>query len=219
MEKYTIENPYRAFLRDNILGEEFPVTPGKAYRISAKIKRISGKTNLQGGIWYSSQTEGVSHDGYMGEFKEFIGYDNGYKFARKDIIVPKGKIKGKFYFQIEQSHQGGTTSFFIAEISIEELNNNKNNAGYYLFIKNSKLFSGSPFNYKNKKTNLKIINDEIVIIMDIKEKSLKFLIDKESDNIYEDSKNIYYKDIQTDNPFFPTLLLYDENDSVVFLEQ
>ena len=219
VEKYTIENPYRAVLRDNIIGEEFPVIPGKTYRILAKIKRISGDINLQGGIWYTSQTKGESHDGYSDEFKEFISYDNGFKLARKDIKVPEGKIKGKFFFQIEQPHIGGTTSFFIADISIEELNNNKSMVGNYLFLKNSKLFSGAPFNYKNKKTDLKIINDEIVIIMDMKEKTLKFIIDKETEINYEDSKNIYYKDIQVDNPLFPTVLLYDENDSIAFLEQ
>ena len=220
VEKYTTENPYRAVLRDNIIGEEFPVTPGKTYRILAKIKRISGDINLQGGIWYTSQTKGESHDGYSDEFKEFISYDNGFKLAQKDIKVPEGKIKGKFFFQIEQPHIGGTTSFFIADISIEELNNkNKSNVGYYLFLKNSKLFSGAPFNYKNKKTDLKIINDEIVIIMDMKEKTLKFIIDKDIEINHEDSKNIYYKDIQVDNPLFPTVLLYDENDSIAFLEQ
>ena len=219
VEKYTTENPYRAVLRDNIIGEEFPVTPGKTYRILAKIKRISGDINLQGGIWYTSQTKGESHDGYSDEFKEFISYDNGFKLARKDIKVPEGKIKGKFFFQIEQPHIGGTTSFFIADISIEELNNNKSMVGNYLFLKNSKLFSGAPFNYKNKKTDLKIINDEIVIIMDMKEKTLKFIIDKEIEINYEDSKNICYKDIQVDNPLFPTVLLYDENDSIAFLEQ
>ena len=219
VEKYTIENPYRAVLRDNIIGEEFPVIPGKTYRILAKIKRISGDINLQGGIWYTSQTKGQSWDGCIGEFKEFISYDNGFKLALKDIKVPEGKIKGKFFFQIEQPHIGGTTSFFIADISIEELNNNKSMVGNYLFLKNSKLFSGAPFNYKNKKTDLKIINDEIVIIMDMKEKTLKFIIDKETEINYEDSKNIYYKDIQVDNPLFPTVLLYDENDSIAFLEQ
>ena len=219
VEKYTTENPYRAVLRDNILGEEFPVTPGKTYRILAKIKRISGDINLQGGIWYTSQTKGESHDEYSGEFKELRSYENGYKMAMKDIKVPEGKIKGKFFFQIQQPHQGGTTSFFIADILIQELNNNKSIVGYYLFLKNSKLFSGAPFNYKNKKTELKIIDDEVVIVMDMKEKTLKFIIDKENDNIHEDSKNIYYKDIQIDNPLFPTLLLYDENDSVAFLEQ
>ena len=55
--------------------------------------------------------------------------------------------------------------------------------------------------------------------MDMKEKTLKFIIDKETEINYEDSKNIYYKDIQVDNPLFPTVLLYDENDSIAFLEQ
>ena len=141
----------------------------------------------------------------------------------KEIKVPEGKIKGKIFFQIEQPHQGGSTSFFIADISIKQLTeNNENNIkdfGYYLFVKNSSLYFGAPFNYKNKKTDLYINKDEIKIIMDMKEKTLKFIINEEGESDDENDKGSEYKNIPIEKPLFPTILLYDENDSVVFLEQ
>ena len=223
VEKYTIDNPYRAILRDNVIGEEFQVIPGKTYKISAKIKRISGAINLQGGIFYTSQKNGTCSDGYGGEFKELISFENGFKLIEKEIKVPEGKIKGKIFFQIEQPHQGGSTSFFIADISIKQLTeNNENNIkdfGYYLFVKNSSLYFGAPFNYKNKKTDLYINKDEIKIIMDMKEKTLKFIINEEGESDDENDKGSEYKNIPIEKPLFPTILLYDENDSIVFLEE
>ena len=51
-----------------------------------------------------------------------ISYENGFKLPKKkDITVPEGKMKGKIFFQIEQAHQGGSTSFFIAGVSIKQL--------------------------------------------------------------------------------------------------
>ena len=223
IEKYTIDNPYRAVLRDNIMGEEFPVIPGKTYKISAKIKRISGDIILQGGIFYTSQKSGTCADGYGGEFKELVSYENGFKLTEKDITVPEGKIKGKIFFQIDQAHQGGSTSFFIADISIKQLSqnneNNKTDFGYYLFLKNSSLFFGEPFNYNNKKTSLILNKDEIKIIMDMKEKTFKFILNEQSESIDKNNKEFEYKDIPIEKPLFPTIILYDENDSVVFLEE
>ena len=130
-------------------------------------------------------------------------------------------MKGKFFFQIDQEHQGGSTSFFISDISISIINqkNVNNICGYYLYLKNSSFYSGIPFNYQNKKTTLNIIKNEVTIIMDMEKKTLKFIIDKEKKNTDKYAKDIYYENIPIEKPLFPTLLLYDENDSLVFLEQ
>lgn len=50
VENYTMEKPYRAYLRDNIIGEEFNITSGATYRIFATAKRLCGNMFLQGGI-------------------------------------------------------------------------------------------------------------------------------------------------------------------------
>ena len=128
----------------------------------------------------------------------------------KEIKVPEGKIKGKIFFQIEQPHQGGSTSFFIADISIKQLTeNNENNIkdfGYYLFVKNSSLYFGEPFNYKDKKTGLDINRDEIKIIMDMKANTVKFIINDEDESDDENDKGLEYKNIPIEKPLFPTIL-------------
>ena len=152
-----------------------------------------------------------------------VSYENGFKLTEKDITVPEGKIKGKIFFQIEQAHQGGSTSYFIADISIKQLSQNNENIikdyGYYLFLKNSSIFFGEPFNYNYKKTGLNINKEEIKIIMDLKEKTLKFILNEQSESIDENNKGFEYKNIPIEKPLFPTILLYDENDSIVFLEE
>lgn len=51
--------------------------------------------------------------------------------------------------------------------------------------------------------------------MDMKKRTLKFIIDNEDKN----DNDSLYNNIPIEKPLFPTLLLYNENDSLVFLEQ
>ena len=81
--------------------------------------------------------------------------------------------------------------------------------GWYLSCKNLKLYSGPPHNYK-KRTNLGK-KDEILIIMNMKNGTLKFITDK------EDNEN-YYTNIPLDKPITPSVILFDPNDSVEIME-
>ena len=81
-----------------------------------------------------------------------------------------------------------------------------NNYGWYFNCNNSKLRSGPPHNYSID-SNLGKVKDEIILIMDMKKKSLKFIINNED-------KGESYNDIPTDSPIAPAVLLCDENDSV-----
>ena len=83
------------------------------------------------------------------------------------------------------------------------------------FLKNSTLYSDLPYYYRNKKTNLKTIEHEVTIIMDMKKRTLKFLIDNEDKN----DNDSLYNNIPIEKPLYPTIILYNENDSLVFLEQ
>lgn len=83
--------------------------------------------------------------------------------------------------------------------------------GWYFNIYNSKLYSGPPFNYYGKVTNLKKAKNEIILIMDMNERSLKFIIDGED-------KGESYKDIPLDKPIAPAIFLYDKEDTVEILE-
>ena len=90
-----------------------------------------------------------------------------------------------------------------------------NTHGWYLYCFKSydhpPLYSGPPFNYNYKQTNLNKVKDEIIIIMNTKTRSLKFIIDNED-------KGESYTNIPLEKPIFPAVLLYDTNDSVQISE-
>jgi len=85
-----------------------------------------------------------------------------------------------------------------------------NTCGWYFYLCNSYLWSGPPHNY-NKKTNLMSNKDEIIVIMNMNKRTLKFVINNED-------KGESYTDIPIDKPLFPAVLLYHQNDSVEIIE-
>ena len=98
----------------------------------------------------------------------------------------------------------------IAPIDFD-LNSSIYNYGWYLNFNDSKLYSGAPHNYEGKETDLNKIKDEVKIIMNMNEKTLKFIIDNED-------KGVTYKDIPINKPLSPAILLYNTDDSVEILE-
>ena len=88
---------------------------------------------------------------------------------------------------------------------------NYEKSGWYLFCYNSCLYSGPPFNYKDKSSGLSKINEEITVIMNMKKKTLKFKINNED-------KGDSYINIPTDKPIFPAVLLCSLNDSIEITE-
>jgi hypothetical protein len=85
--------------------------------------------------------------------------------------------------------------------------NSYNTCGWYFYCYNSTLYSGPPFNYINKNTNLSKVNNEIIVVMNMKKRTLKFIINNED-------KGESYTDIPMDKPIYPAVFLYDTNDSV-----
>ena len=78
------------------------------------------------------------------------------------------------------------------------------NYGWYYYLYNSKFSSGPPYNY-NKVTNLPNKKNEIEVIMDMNQKTLKFVIGDKADS---------YNDIPIDKPLSPAIFLYHINDSI-----
>ncbi len=76
----------------------------------------------------------------------------------------------------------------------------ENNSGWYFAYDNSKLYSG-----------LRKVNDDIIIVMDMKKGTLKFIINNED-------KGESYTNIPLDKPLTPAVLLKDTNDSVSIYE-
>ena len=86
-----------------------------------------------------------------------------------------------------------------------------NNYGWYYWCCNVTLFSGPPHNYQYQKSNIKSKRNEIKIVMNMKKRTLKFIIDNED-------KGESYTDIPFDKPISPSVILYHTNDSIEILD-
>ena len=87
--------------------------------------------------------------------------------------------------------------------------------GWYFYCytgySNPTLYSGPPYNYRAKETNLNKVKDEIIVIMNMNKRTLKFIIDNED-------KGESFKDIPIDKPIAPAVFLYYANDSIEITE-
>ena len=101
----------------------------------------------------------------------------------------------------------------VASSDFDIYSSSYNTCGWYLYCYNSPptLYSGPPFNYDYVKTNLSSIKDELVIVMNMKKRTLKFIINNED-------KGDSYNDIPMDKPLYPAVLLYNKDDSVEITE-
>ena len=88
-----------------------------------------------------------------------------------------------------------------------------NNCGWYFYCYNSTLYSGPPFYYNNSNTNLSQVNvnDEIIIVMNMNKRTLKFILNNED-------KGDSYSKIPVDKPIYPAVFLLDTNDSIEITE-
>ena len=115
---YTTSSPYTAGVRDHILGNEFNITAETTYRVFVTAKRTKGNLDMQGGLWYTAQSSGNGYDGYSGAFTLAESLSDGWARYYKDVTVPTGKTKAKFYIQLNQTSDNYTTSWSIADISV-----------------------------------------------------------------------------------------------------
>ena len=95
----------------------------------------------------------------------------------------------------------------VAPIDFDINSSNYDNCGWYIACDNSKLYSGPPFKYSGQKTNLNNVKDEIVVVMNMKRRTLKFIINNED-------KGDTYNNIPIDKPLFPAIFLVEKDDSV-----
>ena len=99
----------------------------------------------------------------------------------------------------------------VAPINFDINSSTYFNCGWYMYCYsgnlNPVLWSGPPHNYSCKRTDLNKVKDEVLVIMDMNTRTLKFIIDN-------NDKGNSYTDIPIDKPIFPAVLLYDKDDSV-----
>ena len=95
----------------------------------------------------------------------------------------------------------------VAPSDFDINSSNHSTCGCYFYCYNSTLYSGPPLNYSKKETNLGKVDNEIIIVMNMKKRSLKFIIDGED-------KGDSYTDISMDKSLYPAVLLCFTNESV-----
>ena len=198
------------------------------YRTSNKINIIFSPSQY----FLNNFLESIKSFGKIDEYKySFKEFPTDNKEDKKFIITGKDK---NIITKIGKSENVGTICEFELDKSIEEhkwkikflktknkninvgvasidfdfhSNHNFDSNGWYLYCKELTLFSGLPFKYSYKKTNFDKLKDEIVVVINMKKRTLKFIINNED-------KGDSYKDIPIDKPIYPAVLLYDVDDSV-----
>ena len=92
-----------------------------------------------------------------------------------------------------------------------DINSSFYRCGWYCHCYDSTLYSGPPHNYSDKNLGLSSVKDEIIVVMNMKKRTLKFIINNED-------KGDSYTNVPIDKPLFPAVLLYNQNDSVEISE-
>ena len=99
----------------------------------------------------------------------------------------------------------------VAPIDFDINSSDYSTCGWYFYCYNSTLYSGPPFNYSHVNSNLSQVKDEVIIVMNVKRRTLKFIINNED-------KGDSYTNIPIDKPIYPAVCLSTTNDSVEISE-
>ena len=134
-------------------------------------------------------------DGWMGTICENILENNK---------IYRWKIK---ILQTQKNH----IMVGIAPVDFDINLSDYNNCGYYFYFYNSTLYSGPPFSFYGENSFLSKLKEEddneIIVIANLKKRTLKFIINGED-------KGESYKDIPKDKLLSPSVILYNQNDSI-----
>ena len=143
--------------------------------------------------------------GYKNNIITKTGY-NGWMGTICETELDKSIEEHKWKIKILKS-ENKSIMVGVAPIDFDILSSTQNTCGWYLSCDNSKLYSGPPFKYDCVKTNLSKVKDEVVIVMNMKKRTLKFIINNED-------KGDSYNDIPIDKSIFPAVCLVHKDDSI-----
>ena len=140
------------------------------------------------------------------------GDNNGYMGTLCEDELDKKIEEHRWKIKILKSFQN-SIMVGVAPGDFDICSSNYKTCGWYLFCYSSppKLFSGPPYNYYNYKTDLRNVTNEVVVVMNMKKRTLKFIINSED-------KGDSYHNIPIDKPLFPAVLLLNTGDSVEISE-
>ena len=122
--------------------------------------------------------------------------------------LEKSKVH-KWKIKILKTHSNRQIMVGVAPIDFNINTSSYNTYGWYYDIRNY-LFSGPPHNY-NANVNLGEAKDEIIVVMNMIEGSLKFIINNQD-------KGNSYTNIPLDKPIAPAVLMKNTNDSLEICE-
>ena len=143
--------------------------------------------------------------GYKNNIITKTGY-NGWMGTICEKELDKSIEEHKWKIKILKS-QNKSIMVGVAPIDFDILSSTQNTCGWYLSCDNSKLYSGPPFKYDCVKTNLSKVKDEVVIVMNMKKRTLKFILNNED-------KGDSYNNIPIDKSIFPAICLVHKDDSI-----
>ena len=92
------------------------------------------------------------------------------------------------------------SDFSVDKIDINDFT--LNILGWYFYCYDMMLYSGPPHNYRNKTTDFKPFYNEIIMVMNMNKRTLKFIVN----NI---DKGPQYENIPIDKPLFPVVCLFN----------
>ena len=101
----------------------------------------------------------------------------------------------------------------VAPIDFDINTSEYNNCGWYFKLSDSCLYSGPPFNKNGDCTDFSQVQEEITVVLDLKEKTLGFYTDN------GEQEDAFYSEIPIDKPLFPVVFLYNSEDSIEILEE
>ena len=125
------------------------------------------------------------------------------------IALEKSKVH-KWKIKILKTHSNRQIMVGVAPIDFNINTSSYNTCGWYYDIRNY-LFSGPPHNYSSVNPNLGQPKDEIIVVMNMIEGSLKFIINNQD-------KGNSYTNIPLDKPIAPAVLMNNTNDSLEICE-
>ena len=134
------------------------------------------------------------------------GTDNSWMGTICEKELEQSK-EHKWKIKILKSTQYKNIMVGVAPIDFDINSSNHSTCGWYFYCSWPSLWSGPPFNYLDKETNLSKVDNEIIIVMNMKKRSLKFIINGED-------KGDSYTDIPMDKSLYPAVCLDSKNDSV-----
>ena len=130
---------------------------------------------------------------------------------RGTLILNELEKNKEYTWKIKLLNSIDNFHFYVGVASSDFDMNNLYHCGWYLYLYSLTLDSGPPHNYSSKEIKANYPTREIVLIMNMKERTLKFLID----NLDYD---ISYSNIPIDKPLYPAVFMYYTKDSIQFIK-